>query len=159
MKVVHPSGAPILVSRNCIRFKLPRSPCTLTLVDSFSHFELYINAPPSICHKVCPSIKDAIFTGLNAAVINLGYDNYTPLVAFFCPHSSNSSPPLSLTDGSPHLAIVEEYPWWMCTEDMDVYGELNDQQRVWFKDQESNQVPGMELYSCIYIYLCILLLI
>ena len=148
-KVVHPSGAPILVSRNCIRFKLPQSPCTLTLVDSFSHFELYINAPPSICHKVCPSIKDAIFTGLNAAVINLGYSDYTPAVAFFCPHSSNSSPPLSLACGSLHAAIVEEYPWWTCTEDMDLYGELNDQQRVWFKDQESNPVPGMELYSSI----------
>ena len=158
-KVVHPSGAPILVSRNCIRFKLPQSPCTLTLVDSFSHFELYISGPPSICHEVCPSIKDAIFTGLDAAVINLGYNDYSPLVAFFCPHSSNSSSPPSLACGSLHAAIVEKYPWWMCTEDVDFYGELNDQQRVWFKDQESNPIPGMELYSCLYIFLGILLLI
>ena len=158
-KVVHPSGAPIFVSRNCMKFKLPKKPCTLVLIDCFSHFELYINAPASICRKVCPSIKDAIFTGLNAAVINLGYNNYTPAVAFFCPHSSNSSPPLSLACGSLHTAIVEEYPWWTCTEDVDFYGELNDQHRVWFKDQESNPVPGMELYSCIYIFLGILLLI
>ena len=148
-KVVNSSGVPLLVSRNCMKFKLPKKPCTLVLIDCFSHFELYINAPPSICHKVCPSIKNAIFTGLNAAVINLGYNDYKPMVAFFCPHSSNSSPPLSLACGSHHAAIVEEYPWWTCTEDMDLYGKLNDQQRVWFKEQEFNPVPGMELYSYI----------
>ena len=158
-KVVNSRGTPIFVSRNCMKFKLPRKPCTLVLIDCFSHFELYINAPPSVCRNVCPSIKDAIFTGLNAAVINLGYNNDTPAVAFFCPHSSNSSPPLSLACGSLHTAIVEEYPWWTCAEDMNLHGELNDQQRMWFKDQESNPVPGMELYSCIYIFLGILLLI
>ena len=157
-KVVNSSGAPLLVSRNCIKFKLPKNPCTLVLIDCFSHFELYINAPASICHKVCPSIKDTIFTGLNAAVINLGYNDYTPMVAFFCPHSSNSSPPLSLACGSRHAAIVEEYPWWTCTEDMDLYGELNDQQRVWFKDQVSNPIPGMELYSCILFWGILLLM-
>ena len=157
-KVVNSSGAPLLVSRNCIKFKLPKNPCTLVLIDCFSHFELYINAPPSICHEVCPSIKDAVFTGLNAAVINLGYNDYTPMVAFFCPHSSNSSPPLSLACGSRHAAIVEKYPWWMCTEDNDLYGELNVQQRVWFKDQVSNPVPGMELYSCILFWGILLLM-
>ena len=157
-KVVNSSGAPLLVSRNCIKFKLPKNPCTLVLIDCFSHFELYINAPPSICHEVCPSIKDAVFTGLNAAVINLGYNDYTPMVAFFCPHSSNSSPPLSLACGSRHAAIVEKYPWWMCTEDNDLYGELNVQQRVWFKDQVSNPVPGMELYSSILFWGILLLM-
>ena len=145
-QVVHPSGSPIPVFKNCMKFKLPKSPCTLTLIDAFSSFEVHIRAPPAICRKVCPSVKDAILTGIDAAMRNHGYSG-TPVMACFCPHPVDSSQTLSATSSTLHAAIIEEYPWWTCTENSDIYGELNDQQRVWFPEEDSHSAPGIFFYN------------
>ena len=145
-QIVHPSGSPIPVFKNCIEFRLPKSPCTLTLIDATSHFEVHICAPPPICRKVCPSVKDAILTGIDAAMRNHGYSG-TPVVACFCPHPVDSSQTLPVTSSTLHAAIIEEYPWWMCTENSKIYGELNNQQRVWFSEEDSHSAQGI---SCSY---------
>ena len=139
-KIVHPSGSPIPIFKNCIKFKIPkRRSCTLTLIDATSRFEVHICAPPPICRKVCPSVKDAILTGIDAAMRNHGYSG-TPVVACFCPHPVDSSQTLPVTSSALHAAIIE-YPWWAC-ENSDIYGELNNQHRVWFTEQDSHSAPG-----------------
>ena len=129
-QVVHPNGAPILVSRNCIKFKLLNAPCVVALIDSFSHFELHVSAPPPICDRICPSIKATILAGMDAACVNLHYNNDKPSVAMFCPHSTGASQ--VETSASLHAAIVEDYPWWTCTENASLSGELSAQQKVWY---------------------------
>ena len=41
-QVCRPSGLPILVARNCIKFTLPSCPCSVTLIDSFAKFEVHV---------------------------------------------------------------------------------------------------------------------
>ena len=142
-QVVHPSGSPIPVFKNCIEFKLPKSPCTLTLIDATSHYEVHIHAPPPVCRKVCPSVKNTILTGIDAAMKNHSYSG-TPVVACFCPHPiDSSSQTLPETSCTLHAAIIEDYPWWTCTENSRIFGELNDQHRVWFTEEDSFSTPGI----------------
>ena len=150
-QIVQPSGSPFPIFKNCVKFKLPKSPCTLTLIDAFSCFEVHIRAPPPICRKVCPSVKDAILTGIDAAMRNHGYSG-TPVVACFCPHLVDSSQTLPVTSSTLHAAIIEEYPWLTCTENSDIYGELNDQQRVWFLEEDSHTATGISYSYAILEY-------
>ena len=131
-QVVNPSGATILVSRNCIKFKLPDAPCVVALIDSFSHFELHVSAPPPICYSICPSIKATILAGMDAASENLHYNNSKPSVAMFCPHSTGATLVETPTPTPLHAAVVEHYPWWTCTENVSLSGELSDAQKVWY---------------------------
>ena len=139
-QVVNPNGAPILVSRNCIKFKLPNAPCVVALIDSFSHFELHVNAPPPVFNRICPSIKATILSGMDAACDNLHYNNSKPSVAMFCPHSTGAAQVETPT--SLHAAIVEDYPWWTCTEDANMFGELSTPQMVWFSQTEKSPTDG-----------------
>ena len=125
------------VSKNCMKFELPDVSGSVTVIDSFSHFEIHVNIPPPICHRVCPSIKDAVFTGIDIAAKNRGYNNAKPKPAIFCPHPSDAVSSL-------HVAVVKDYPWWTCTRNVDIFGEFMDKHRVWFKRQELNSVPGMK---------------
>ena len=144
-QVVHPNGAPILISRNCIKFQLPNTPCIVTLIDSFSHFELHVTAPPPVCYSICPSIKDTVLAGIDAASDNLHYNNAKPTVSMFCPHSSDNTPVQPST--TPHAAVVKGYPWWVCSENVAVFGELSDQQKVWFSPAEKRSTEGEMVIS------------
>jgi hypothetical protein len=67
---------------------------------------------------------------MDAACVNLHYNNDKPSVAMFCPHSTGASQ--VETSASLHAAIVEDYPWWTCTENASLSGELSAQQKVWY---------------------------
>ena len=141
-QVVHPNGAPILISRNCVKFKLPNAPCVVALIDSFSHFELHVTARPSVCHRICPSIKETVLAGIDAASDNLHYNNAKPIMAVFCPHTSDTVQSQHST--TPHAAMVEDYTSWTCTENVCLSGELSEQQKVWLS-QEKPSTEGEEL--------------
>ena len=68
------STKPLCLTRNCIKFLFPaNAPGTITLVDAFSHFEVYINAPHNACVDSCPSIWGTLFRGIEKAKENLQY--------------------------------------------------------------------------------------
>ena len=109
-------GDPLCVSRGCVRFKFPGKPASIVLVDSFSYFEVHVAMRNSMYPKVCPMIREAIFSGLKAAAEALRYNNSTPVPAFFCKCSS-----------SPHAAtpvIDDEDCYLMCTMTDDDGGPL-----------------------------------
>ena len=55
---------PLCLTRNCIKFQLPEgAPGSLTLIDAFSHFEVYVKAEHYICVCLCPSIRHTLFDG------------------------------------------------------------------------------------------------
>jgi len=127
-KVLLPrSGTPILIARNIIKFRLPGCPCTVTLVDSFAYFEVHVKAPSSVCRRVCPTIRDAIISGIDAATKTLRYNNAKPFKAFFCPHSSSDNGHTSSKQPTPpkHIATLsDDQEYWLCDVDADLYGEL-----------------------------------
>ena len=73
------STKPLCLTRNCIKFLFPaNAPGTITLVDAFSHFEVYINAPHNACVDSCPSIWGTLFRGIEKAKENLHYHKKSP---------------------------------------------------------------------------------
>ena len=99
-------GTPHCVSCNCVCFQLPGKPVCITLVDSFTFFELHVKAPNTMYPELCPMIRVAIFSGLKAAAESLKYNNSTPVPAFVCTECSS---PL-------HAATIDDQGCYMiCT--------------------------------------------
>ena len=89
----HPEkpNEPLCLTRNCIQFQLPKhARGSLILIDSFSHFEVHINAPQNVCSKLCPSIWQTLSKGLQKAKETLRYHKLEePKRAFLCPHGND----------------------------------------------------------------------
>ena len=116
------NSSPLCVSRNCVCFQLSDKPTCITLVDSFTYFEVHVKAPNTKYPKICPMIRRAIFTGLKVAADTLRYNNSTPVPALFC---KCSSPPHAAT----HI-IDDEDHYLMCTKSTS-YELLTKQHAVW----------------------------
>ena len=128
------AGSPILMTKNCIKFRVPgRHPTTVTLIDSYAYFEIHIKAPPPVCHKICSSIRDVIFDGIDKATVTLHYNNDTPSSGFFCPHSNGNG---QASNSEPHAATTEDQEYWQCTME-DHFGELTEREKVWFGSKEA----------------------
>ena len=52
-QVCLPSGEPVLLARNCVKFRFPKSPCSITLIDSFSYIEVHVKAHSPVCKELC----------------------------------------------------------------------------------------------------------
>ena len=132
------SGEPVLISRNCVKFRVSKYTCNVIVIDSFAHLEVYLNGLPSICPKVCTLVLRNILDGIKAAYRALHYSDDHPDLAFFCPHdTSTESNPETTTVSTPrpHVARVNvEYKTLMCTKDADVFGELKPRHTVWLPE-------------------------
>ena len=112
------------VSRSCVCFQLPHNPVSIALVDSFSFFKVSVEAPEPMYPKVCPKIREAIFSGVEAAARALKYNNSKPKPALLCGKCSSKSPPHAAT-------IATDHCYLMCTKSKS-YEPLTKQHNVWF---------------------------
>ena len=124
-----PKGTPLCVSRSCIYFQLPDKTVCVALVDSFAFFEVHVKAPETKYPKICPMIREAIFSGLKAAADVLRYNNTTPVPAFLC---ECSSPPHTATPDDGYLVCTK------CTE----YGPLTKQYTIWLDNLQQAVTEG-----------------
>ena len=131
------STKPQCLTRNCIKFQFPKGlPGTITLVDAFSHFEVYVNAPHDACVALCPSIWDTLFRGIEKAKETLQYQALEePKRAFLCKHVSDRY------TRPPHLAFpADGLNYWACEIEPDtVYGHLTEETLVWFPELRGNK--------------------
>ena len=102
--------APICLYRNCIQLDIPKSPARLTLIDTYTHFEVHIQVPvkcaEALCPKLFPSVRKTIFKGFHKAALNLHYSNSTPSAALVYPCGK----------GDAHIAIVnKDIGYWTCS--------------------------------------------
>ena len=132
-KILLPSGNPVLLAKNCVKFRYPNRPCTITLIDSFAYIEVYINSPPAVGKELCPIIHDQLLNGIRAACDVLHYNNDIPQVSIFCPCVQSSE--------KVHLAEVDKSGYWICSLQADVWGELPSEYRVWL--EKSNEIKGI----------------
>ena len=121
------SVTPACLYRNCIQFSLPGYPGTVTLIDTFSHFEVHVTTAEKVAGELCMIVRRAIFTGLKKAHFTLGYSDCTPSPAVLCPCG----------EGSVHIATVGK-DFWICKEDPNTYGDLTARQLVW-EESKSRQ--------------------
>ena len=154
-KVTHASGEVILVARNCIKFRLPKSPYFVTLIDSFSYIEVHVKAPTKAYREACPTIQKSIVSGIEAACTKLHYNNDRPSLAIFCPHTTDDESPSAEQSPStkppehspqqtpstedvkpkPHAAeVMAEHSCWTCTIS-ELFGELDPKHEIWLAAQ------------------------
>ena len=128
------SGEPIQVSRNCITYTLPgNDPGKVSLVDTFSNYiavVVEIDAEASLAietrQKLCPVIRDTVYTNVRKAVAALHYTNTIPQYAFFCPESS------SACSTSSHAAIVTSgHTGLICSQKRLILRPLTEQNKIW----------------------------
>ena len=115
-------GNPLCVSRNCVRFQFLGKPLSIILVDTFSYLEVHVKTRDAMYPKVCPMIREAMFSGLKAAADTLRYNKSSPVPAFFC---KCSSPPHAATP-----VIEDDDCYLMCTKS-DESEPLTEQHTVW----------------------------
>ena len=138
-------GNPLCVSRSCVRFRFPDKSASIALLDSFSYFEVHIETRDTLYPKVCPMIRNSIFSGLKVAAKTLRYNNSTPVPAFFC----------KCTDSPPHAAtpvIEDDDSYLMCTMTDDDSGPLMKQHSVWLgvKLPKTDTAEGKHCLSLCY---------
>ena len=130
-KLLYQSGtSPACVSRNCICFRLPGKPATVSLIDSFSFFEVHVETPST---KILYQIQESVFAGLENASRMLKYDDVKPEVAFFC---GCGTPPHSAT-----TYIDDEDRYLVCTQ-TSKSRPLCRKHAVWLGEQSSVCTPS-----------------
>ena len=143
-KLLLKEGKPKLIAQNCVMLSPPNLICTVTLIDSFSYFEIHIQAEFDTCLKACPKIRKQILTGIDASCKMLRYSSERPHTAFFCPcslTSSASAPPQR------HAAKLSEKEGSLrCTVDELVTFKVDHKYSVWLQDSNSSR----KLVFCSY---------
>ena len=115
-------GTPVCLFRNCVKFTVPKYPGTVSLVDSFSFFEVHVSSHDKFCSQLCSFVHDAVFTGLRKAAANLGYNNSQPEIAYLCPCQSEGLHPAIVGAGG---------DCWICTRDPNTYEDIDKKQQIW----------------------------
>ncbi len=128
--VLLPSGEAILLAKNCIQLRIPKHPCTVALINSFSCIEVYIDLPFPLRNKICPTIRKNILSSIELSCEVLHYNNDTPETGIFCPCKSTSK--LHLAD------INEQKDYWMCSLEARMWGELSEEHRIWLDNCEGS---------------------
>ena len=129
----HPENTtePQCLTRNCIKFQLPEgAPGSLTLIDTFSHFEVYVNTRHDICVHLCPSIWQTLADGIQKAAETLKYE-LVPKQAFLCKHKNTR----------PHLALpADAFDYWKCELHPDISGPLKEEHKLWLPKKGNMQL-------------------
>ena len=111
-------GSPVCLYRNCIQFDIPDSLSTVTLIDTYTHFEVHADISEEF-----PVIRKAIDKGLHKAALNLGYFNSSPSPALLCPCGR----------GEAHVAEIVKFTYWKCSlkNEAKKFDKLTPDQRLW----------------------------
>ncbi len=117
---------PVCLYHNCLQFKVPKCPGVVTLIDTFSHFEVHIHispeAPIEVCPNVCRRVYQALFKGLRKTT-----SNSVPSPALLCPCGI----------GKPHSATADtDDQLWICALNTMKCGKLTPQQLLWLNCSE-----------------------
>ena len=125
-------GKPACLHKNCIKFERPDGePGSVTLIDSFTHFEVHLTSCTSVSPRLCSEIHRDIFDGLEKAAHALSYSNLHPKGAVFCSGRGKDCKP------TPHPAEVgADRQSWRCLTDKEFGGKLTEGQTLWFSASE-----------------------
>ena len=129
-------GKPKLFAQNCVMLSPPYSTCRVTLIDSFSYFEIHVKAESDVCRKMCPTILSQVLSGIDASCRTLRYNNDRPHLAFFCPCAlATPSSPSAASDPPQHHAaeLFEEEGSLRCTIDQSVTFRVDSNHSVWLQ--------------------------
>ena len=122
IKLEPESDVPVCLSRNCIRFSVPQYSGHVTLVDTFTHFQVHVwTRKKDNYKKMCCKVREAVQSGVMTVTRTLRYTDCTPSVEFVCPCKK----------GIPHVAKVGDNNDWICKRDADESDTLDERYLVW----------------------------
>ena len=129
-------GKPTCLYHNCIQFKLPGGkPGNLGLIDSTKFLEVHVRPKLRVDPDLCPTIRDNIMTGLMEAHKSLHYDSAKAEMGFFCSGECGNE--------EVHLATLDsKRETWICSEDENTGGYLDQRQKIWPKTQLKDTAVG-----------------
>ena len=119
------SNTPACLYRNCIQFSIMGFPGSVTLIDTFTHFEVHVSTASKVCSKLCSLVRQAIITGLKTAMSTLGYSNCSPSLGLVCPCGV----------GAAHVATMG-YGLWTCKTDTSRWGDLKPDHLRWYQNRK-----------------------
>ena len=131
--------------QNVTTLRLPNYPGLVTLIDSITYIEVYVES--SISNLIYSEIRRKILSGIKYACKALHYDEEEPEIAFMCPHSfedkSLEAEDINLYTNdmlSHHPSVVLTGSGWMrCTRKEKWYRlELNH--KVWLAGLDSGEL-------------------
>ena len=135
-------GSPVCLYRNCIQFDVPELVATVTLIDTYTHFEAHMDIPledtEDLCPEEFPVVRKAIDKGLHKAALNLGYFNSSPSPALLCPCGR----------GEAHVAeILAKSARWKCSlkNEARKIGKLTPLQHLWVDKLSATSTTKCEL--------------
>ena len=132
------SNTPACLNRNCTRFSVPGYPGFVTLIDTFTHFEVHVHTAEKVCSKMSSFVSRAIFAGLRKATLVLGYNNSIPSKALLCPCDRDGS--------DPHVATFGDGIWICCRNPIE-FGDLTSGQLPWCEQEDPLPTNGMSVYA------------
>ena len=122
-----------------MQYKFPKAGAVITLIDTYSHFEVHVNISSSriddLCPKILPKVRSAIFKGVRKATSNIGFENSAPTAALVCRFGV----------GETHVAEADLEYGWTCTIDNGESGELTPHQCLWI---ESSSTAASTSHKC-----------
>ena len=86
------SNTPACLYRNSIRFSIPDFPGHVTLIDTFTHFEVHVHTLPSsmVASFVGLQSHSHLYRSEASHPLALGYNNSIPSAAILCPCSAGN---------------------------------------------------------------------
>ena len=116
-------SVPACLFRNAVELQHPSKAITVTLVNTFKHFEVYLDSPQADLLSICPEIRDMLLDAVDRAASALQLTYSEANIAFQCPCSP----------GTVHTAIPNKaHSNLKCTMTNKVIrGELTAAQKVW----------------------------
>ena len=134
--------------QNMVVLRPPEIPSIVTLIDSFSCIELYVEALTNECESEYPSIRDNVLEGIKASCKALRYNQDPPAIAFFCPcdneqpqtevlsQTTSMHDPSAITSGQKHPVAVVSKKYMRCTKNSRKVYPLERKHEVWLVDVE-----------------------
>ena len=114
--------------RNYLEFQLKNYPenVTITLIDRFEYFQVYVKGPPTLIRSICKWVVTSISTGLDKACVALNYDSINHQIAIPCPCKKIEAE---------HAATIDKQ-YWTCTKELDICGKMSEDFSPWHLLQE-----------------------
>ena len=134
--------SPCCLFRNCVQLDHSDFPVTLTLVDTYTHFQAHVDIDVStkeeldeLCPIVFAEVHRTMFEGIHRATLNLNYSISRPKAALLCPCGK----------GDTHAATVNFCTkFWKCSIS-GKGGRLTPLQLLWFVDRSSTECNTADL--------------
>ena len=128
-------SVPACLFRNAVTLQHPEQDVELTLVHTFGHFEVHLDAPEADLPSICAEIRDMLLDAVDSAASAFRFENSGACVAFQCPCSL----------GNVHTAIPNQaHSKLICARtERKCRGGLTAGQRVWLGP---GNVPGVYVH-------------